>query len=96
LIALKGRSPLVSRKYVDVVAAFTQDRLIPVELIWEDGTHYEIDYVYDMRPSPALQAGGQGDRYTVCIHGQKRYLFFERMDDYSTSIPGRWFIEYRS
>lgn len=85
---------MFTKKYVDVIAAFSERGLFPMELIWEDGRRYEIDCVYDVRPGASYKTGGQGDRYTVCIRGQKRYLFFEhaaRRDDPSL---GRWFIEY--
>jgi len=45
-------------------------------------------------PSPALKAGGQGDRYTVMLENQERYLFFERpTDSDDASMVGRWFVE---
>lgn len=82
------------KKYVDVVAAFGENGLHPMQLIWEDGTRYEIDCVCDLRPSAALRVGGQGDRYTVRIHGQRRYLFFEHAARHDDPRLGRWFVEY--
>ena len=52
--------------------------MLPRKLTWEDGLQYEIDRVLDIRPSHAAKAGGQGDRYTVMMRGQIRYLYFER------------------
>ena len=83
------------KQYVDVdVEISSSGRMLPRILHWSDGRKYEIAKVKAVVPAPARKAGGQGDRYTVCIRGQKRYLFFEhaaRRDDPSL---GRWFIEY--
>lgn len=80
--------------YVEVVARFTADgKLLPLSLTWEDGRAYSIDRVLDIRPAPALKAGGQGDRYTVLICGKQRYLFFERSASTKSNIIGRWFVE---
>ncbi len=80
--------------YVPVLASFDENGcLIPTEVIWEDGTKYEIDSVLDVRPAPALKVGGQGDRYTVLIHGQSSHLFFERSASLSGNQMGRWFVE---
>jgi hypothetical protein len=49
----------------------------------------------DVRPAPALKAGGQGDRYTVQIAGQQSYLFYETSTDQTGPVKGRWFVERR-
>jgi len=83
-----------SKVYVPVVASFdTEGRLIPRELVWEDGRRYTIDRVLDIRPAAALKAGGQGDRYTVQICKQQSYLFFERCSQLTGESVGRWFVE---
>lgn len=85
------RSPKV---YVSVVAQFQADgSLRPLELTWEDGRKFVIDRVTDIRQAPAMKAGGQGDRYTIRIHGQHSYLFFERSEKNSGDSVGRWFVE---
>ena len=82
--------------YVSVTAAFTSDgRMTPVSLVWEDGHEYLIDRVLDVRPSPALKAGGQGDRYTIRTCGRESYLFFERSPKITDVSLGRWFVERR-
>ena len=53
---------MLTKKYVDVIAAFSERGLLPMELIWEDGRRYEIDCVYDVRPGASYKTGGQGDR----------------------------------
>jgi hypothetical protein len=90
-----GASPkLPDKVYIPVLASFGADgSLVPLRLRWEDET-YRIDGVTDMRPAPALKAGGQGDRYTVKIKGRESFLFFERTDA-DSRIPGRWFVERR-
>lgn len=80
--------------YVAVIAAFDADgRIIPREITWEDGRKYEIDRVSDIRQAAAMKAGGQGDRYTVWINGQRSYLFFERNCSLTGNNIGRWFVE---
>ena len=62
--------------YIGVEADFGSDgAMMPRAIIWEDGTRYEVDRVLDIRPAPALKAGGQGDRYTLRINGQTTYAF---------------------
>lgn len=68
-------------------------RMFPRQIIWADGRHFDIDRVVDVRPAAAAKAGGQGDRYTVEVHGRRRYLFFERSADISGPMVGRWFVE---
>ena len=82
--------------YVSVRADFRDDGImLPREIVWEDGRKYEIDRVLDIRQAPAMKAGGQGDRYTVSIQGQRSYLFFERSTNKSGNVIGRWFVERR-
>ena len=62
--------------YIGVEADFGSDGvMMPRAIIWEDGTRYEVDRVLDIRPAPALKAGGQGDRYTLRINGKTTYVF---------------------
>ena len=80
--------------YVPVEVGFDENgRMIPHTITWEDGHKYEIDRVTDIRPAPALRAGGQGDRYTIWIGGQQSYLFFERYATVTGCNLGRWFVE---
>lgn len=84
------------KAYVGVKAEFNSDGvMLPRSLVWEDGITYEIDRVVDIRPSYAAKAGGQGDRYTIMVHGQRKYLFFERTTNMTGNIIGRWFVERR-
>jgi hypothetical protein len=86
-----------TKVYVDVIASFDADgRLIPLQLIWEDGRKYKIDRVLDIRPAAAMKAGGQGDRYTIQVSGRNTYLFFERSANVSGNNIGRWFVERRT
>ncbi len=83
--------------YVPVEVGFDADgRMIPRSITWEDGTTYAIDKVTDIRPAPAMKAGGQGDRYTVWIGGRQSYLFFERYASVSGCNLGKWFVERRT
>ena len=82
--------------YVSVRVDFRDDgAMLPREIIWEDGTKYEVDRVLDIRRAPAMKAGGQGDRYTIKIRGHQSYLFFERSTESYGNNIGRWFVERR-
>lgn len=82
--------------YVKVTAAFSEGgTLTPLSLIWEDGQEFIIDRILDVRPSPALKAGGQGDRYTIRTEGKESFLFFERSPKITDPNLGRWFVERR-
>ena len=82
--------------YVGVEADFGSDGImLPRAIIWEDGTRFEVDRVLDIRPAPALKAGGQGDRYSVRINNQPTYIFFERSTNLTGNVIGRWFVERR-
>lgn len=83
-----------NKVYVDVTVEFDADgRMLPRELVWEDHRRFLIDRVTDMRPAFAQKAGGQGDRYTVQILGQEKYLFFERNPESISGSVGKWFVE---
>jgi len=83
--------------YVAVKADFNENGImLPREITWEDGRHYPIDRVLDIRQAAAMKAGGQGDRYTVRIQGKQSYLFFERNASLSGNNIGRWFVERKT
>lgn len=83
--------------YVDVKATFNAaGSLMPLEIKWVDGTVFEIDKVTDIRQAAAMKVGGQGDRYTIWIHGKQSYLFFERSGALSGNNLGRFFVESKS
>ena len=80
--------------YVHVNVSFDRTgHMVPRFITWEDGKRYEIEKVTDIRPAPALKAGGRGDRYTIWINGQRSYVYFERFPIENTSVVGRWFVE---
>ena len=85
------------KAYVAVSVQFDADgRMLPRALTWENGVTYQIDRVIDIRPSYAAKAGGQGDRYTVMMRGQRRFLYFERATSVSGNVIGRWFVERKT
>lgn len=74
-----------NKRYVDVVARFDTDgKIIPVKLLWHDGTVFYIDRVLDIRRAASLKAGGAGIRYTCRINNRETYLFLEE---------NKWFVE---
>lgn len=84
------------KTYVSVSVVFNEAGLmLPREIIWEDGHKYEIDRVKDVKQAAAMRCGGQGDRYTVFIGGQERYLYFERSCSLTGNNIGKWFVERR-
>ena len=87
------KSPKV---YVAVKTDFKEDgTMLPRQITWEDGENFEIDHVLDIRQAAARKAGGQGDRYTIVVHGKQSYLFFERSTNLTGNNIGRWFVERR-
>lgn len=88
---------LNNKIYVEVVASFNRDGLcIPSAIIWENGRTFTIDKVLDIRQAASMRAGGQGDRYTIRIGGQQKYLFFERSTKLTGPVLGRWFVERKA
>ena len=73
------------KEYVKVRADFLPDgRIIPLMFKTEDGQKTLIDRVLEVRPAPALKAGGQGIRYTCRIGSGVIFLFRDR---------DHWFVE---
>lgn len=73
------------KEYIEVEVHFAADgTMLPRIIEWEDGHKYEIDRVLKIQPAPAMKAGGQGDRYTVMIGGQQRYLFLSTVPNTGT------------
>ena len=86
--------PETAKVYVKVKVVFTEDgQMRPRAFAWEDGKVYEIDRIKDIRQAAAQRCGGQGDRYTIIVHGQERQLFFERSTSLIGNNIGRWFVE---
>ena len=82
--------------YVAVKADFAVDgTLLPRVITWEEGEKFTIDKITDIRQAAAMKAGGQGDRYTIMVHGKQSYLFFERSTNLTGNNIGRWFVERR-
>ena len=74
-----------TKRYVRVIVRFEADgRLRPQIIEFDEGHKYPIDRILDVRRAACQTVGGVGDRYTVRVQGQERYLWFE---------SGRWFVE---
>ena len=83
--------------YVKVGVVFREDgMMLPRSLTWEDGRKYPIDRVLDVRPACAERAGGQGDRYTVMIGGQHRYLFLNTVRTWAIQTSGDGLLKERN
>ena len=71
--------------YVEVIARFNSEGdLVPMSVIWQDGTRFLVDRVLSVQRRASLKAGGAGVRYTCRIHNAVTYLFLE---------DSRWFVE---
>ena len=71
--------------YVDVYAVMLRGGTVkPRRFLWEDGATYMIDRILHITPAASPTVGGRGNRYTVMIEGQEKYIF--REDD-------KWFME---
>lgn len=82
----------MEKTYVRVIAEFdTEGSIFPRRIIWADGNIFDIDRILEVRPAASRKYGGQGDRYTVRIRGQHRYLYLEHGPD--CGVLGRWFVE---
>lgn len=80
--------------YVRVNAEFDKDGFVhPKSIIWNNGTEYEINKVLAVKHMHASKAGGNGDRFTIRLRGQERYLFYERAPEFGGNQVGRWFVE---
>ena len=80
--------------HVSVVVDFSSEGvMLPRTIVWEDGKKYDIDRVIFIRQAYAAKAGGQGDRYTIQVNGERTYLYFERSTNLSGNVIGRWFVE---
>ena len=67
--------------------------MVPRTITWADGRTFEIEAVRDFRPASTLSGHHGGDCYTIGIHGEERYLFFEKTSGMFSSRFGRWFVE---
>ena len=80
-----------SKVYVSVNVDHQKDgSILPRSFVWEDGAHYTVDDILDVRPAASLKAGGAGLRYTVRVCEKKTYMFLE--EDHGVE---RWFMERR-
>ena len=75
------------RKYVEVVADFSEDgRVTPLVIVWDDGRRFPIDRVVDGRWAANMKLGGRGYRYTVMVGGRERLLWRDE---------NRWYVEMK-
>ena len=76
---------MCKKVYVEVFAKFEKDgNIIPISILWQDGTIYKLDKITNICVAASLKAGGSGIRYTCIIKGVQTYLFLEK---------DRWFVE---
>lgn len=76
------------KAYVDVVAQFSEGRMVPMSLKWENGRNYTIDRIKSIQRMASRKAGGCGICYTCIIQRQEVQLFYEE--------NGLWFVTRKS
>ena len=82
------------RVYVKVDTSFDQTgAMMPKSITWTDGRVFQIEKVEDFRPASTLEPGRVGDCYTVIIKGERKYLFFQRVNTFEKARFGRWWVE---
>ena len=82
------------KQYIPVRVVFSDGGIMfPRAVIWTDGQEYSVDRVRHICSERALKTDGYGDRYTVEICGQERYLFFEHNPEPYELPLGRWYVE---
>ena len=86
------------RVYIDVDCIIQSDGVMRPRIIkWPDGRHFIIDKVICRRQAAAADPGfvilPDGNRYTIAVCGQERYLFFERSSNISGNTIGKWYVE---
>ncbi|MCD8199565.1 MAG: hypothetical protein LUD25_01180 [Coriobacteriaceae bacterium] len=73
------------KHYVEVIVDVDPEgEVTPLELVWEDGRHFEIERLIERRRAASMKVGGYGIRYTVQIGGRQRHLW---QDD------SGWYVE---
>lgn len=87
------RKRAARRVYVRVSSDFDSSGYMqPRSITWADGRTFRIDAIRDFRPAVSPERGPT-DRYTVVIHGEERYLYFEKTGDAFACRVGRWYVE---
>ena len=86
--------PHTERIFVKVNTLFDQTGMVmPQSIIWKDGRIFPIGKVEDFRLASTLEPGRTGDCYTVIIKGERKYLFFQRINTLEKHRLGRWWVE---
>lgn len=73
------------KRYVEVVARFSEDGACFPLVIVVDGKRFDIDTTTEVRRAASMKVGGYGTRYSVLIGGHLKYLW---RDDKG------WYVEY--
>lgn len=73
------------KHYVRVVSSTDVDgRVVPLCIVWDDDTRYEVDRVLGVRHAYSRRTGAKGLRYSIQVDGRQTYLYYE---------DPRWFVE---
>ena len=52
--------------------------MLPRSIIWDDGRVFSIEEIRDFRPASSIDKNLSGDCYTIIVHGEEKFLFFEK------------------
>ena len=73
----------MKRKYDKVYVKVNTDfdstgYMLPRSIIWDDGRVFNIEEIRDFRPASSIDKNLSGDCYTIIVHGEEKFLFFEK------------------
>lgn len=73
----------MKRKYDKVYVKVNTDfdstgYMLPRSIIWDDGRVFSIEEIRDFRPASSIDKNLSGDCYTIIVHGEEKFLFFEK------------------
>ena len=89
-----GITSRTERFYVKVISEFdSTGYMFFLFIIWVDGCNFAIEKVRDFRPAKTESCTRSVDCFTVLIHGQVKFLFFEHADPLLKGTFGRWYVE---
>ena len=73
--------------YVKVVMIQDEEgNILPLQIVWDNGTVYDVDKVVYRCRASSTKVGGTGMRYTVRISGKETFLYYSEDEN-------RWFME---
>ena len=83
--------------YVQVNVIFREDGvMLPSEIIWANGVSFKINRITGIQYGYIYRPDCVGAKYTIEIHGEKKFLYFEQNPSPMKNPLGRWFVEKKA